>query len=114
MHEMAVAENIVQIIEAELEKLNRQARVTKVNLKIGKLSCVEPAALRLSFQVISRETSLQESVLCIDSVPVKARCKDCGKDFGLNKLDFACPFCSSFRIEILTGRELQIESFEIE
>jgi hydrogenase nickel incorporation protein HypA/HybF len=114
MHEMAVAESILQIIQAKLDKLDRQAKVIKINLKIGKLTCVEPEALRFSFQAVSRETRLQESVLCIDSVPVKARCKDCEKEFRLDELDFACPFCSSLRIEILAGRELQIESFEIE
>jgi hydrogenase nickel incorporation protein HypA/HybF len=114
MHEMAVAESIVQIIQEKLGGLNPQAQVTKVNLKIGKLTCVEPEALRLSFQVLTRETRLEQAALCIDSVPVKAQCKDCHKHFGLTELDFACPFCSSFRVEILAGRELQIESFEIE
>ena len=114
MHEMAVAESIVQIIQEKLGGLNPQAQVTKVNLKIGKLTCVEPEALRLSFQVMAKETRLEEAALCIDSVPVKAQCKDCHKHFGLTELDFACPFCASFRIEILAGRELQIESFEIE
>ena len=114
MHEMAVADSILQIIEGKLAGVNPDAQVTKINLKIGKLTCVEPEALRLCFQVVSKETRLEETVLYIDSVPVRARCKDCEKEFGLEELDFACPFCASLRIEIQTGRELFIDSFEIE
>jgi hydrogenase nickel incorporation protein HypA/HybF len=114
MHEMAVADSIVQIIEGKLAGLNPGARVTRINLKIGKLTCVEPEALKLCFQAVSKETRLEETILCIDSIPVKARCKDCEKDFGLDELDFACPFCASLGIEIETGRELFIDSFEVE
>jgi hydrogenase nickel incorporation protein HypA/HybF len=114
MHEMAVADSILQIIEGKLANLDPNAQVTRINLKIGKLTCVEPEALRLCFQAVSQETRLEKTILCIDSIPVKARCKDCEKDFGLKELDFACPFCASFRIEIETGRELFIDSFEVE
>lgn len=114
MHEMAVAENIIRVIEEKLKELGQNGQVKKINLKIGKLTCVEPEALRLSFVVISRETRLEKASLFIDSVPITGECKNCRKDFCLEELDFACPFCGSFRIEIKTGRELLIESFEID
>jgi len=114
MHEMAIAENIITVIEEKLKDKDQKGEVKKINLKIGKLTCVEPEALRLSFEVISRETRLEKASLFIDSVPITGKCKDCRKNFCLEELDFACPFCGSFRIEIKTGRELFIESFEIE
>ncbi len=114
MHEMVVAENIIKIIEQKLAELDQQGKVKKINLKIGKLTCVEPEALRLSFEVISRETSLEKASLFIESIPITGGCKDCGKDFRLEEVDFICPFCGSFKVEIKTGRELLIESFEIE
>jgi len=114
MHEMAVAENIIKVIEEKLAESGQKMEVKKINLKIGKLTCVEPAALRLSFEALSKETSLEKASLFIDSIPVTGKCNDCDKNFGLKELEFACPFCGSFRIEIKTGRELFIESFEIE
>lgn len=114
MHEMAVAENIIKVIEEKLAEQNQKGKVTKINLKIGKLTCVEPEALRLSFEVISKKTPFQKASLIIDSIPITGKCKDCQKSFSLNDLEFACPFCSSFRMEIKTGRELFIESFEID
>ena len=114
MHEMAVAEGILKIIEVKLKESSEKGEVCKVNLKIGKLTCVEPEALRLSFEAISRDTRLEKANLSIQSIPVTGKCKDCQNDFHLDDLDFACPSCGSFRIDIKTGRELQIESFEIE
>ena len=114
MHEMAVAEGIIQVITEKLKEQDSKAEVRKVHLKIGKLTCVEPEALRLSFEILARETPLEKSSLYIKSVPITGKCKDCGKSLRLTKLDFACPYCGSFRLEIRTGRELFIESIDIE
>jgi hydrogenase nickel incorporation protein HypA/HybF len=114
MHEMAVAENIIKVIEEKIKDLEQKGEVIKVNLKIGKLTCVEPEALKLSFEAISKGTLLDRASLCIESVPITAKCQDCQKDFTLEVLEFCCPFCDSFRIKIKTGEELYLEAFEIE
>jgi len=114
MHEMAVADGIIKVIEEKLKGEDPQAEVSQVNLKIGKLTCVEPEALSLSFEILTRETPLRNALLHIETIPITGKCKDCRRNLELNKLDFACPFCGSFRIDIKTGRELSIESIEIE
>lgn len=114
MHEIAVAENIIKVIEDKLKESNENGQVKRIDLKIGKLTCVEPGALRLSFQVVSQGTPLEKASLNINSVSVTGKCKDCKKSFHLEELEFSCPFCSSLRIEIQSGNELFIESFEIE
>ena len=114
MHEMAVAEGIIQVIMDKLKEQDSKIEVRKVHLKIGKLTCVEPEALRLSFEILARETPLEKSSLHIKSVAITGKCKECGKNLKLTKLDFACPYCGSFRLEIRTGREMFIESIEIE
>jgi len=114
MHEMTIAENIIKILEEKLKEKKQKGEVKRINLKIGKLTCVEPEALKLSFEVISKETPLEKASLFIDSIPITGSCKECHKELHLEVLDFTCPFCGSFRIDIKTGRELFIESFEIE
>jgi hydrogenase nickel incorporation protein HypA/HybF len=114
MHEMAVAENIIKVIVDKLKESKENGQVKRIDLKIGKLTCVEPEALRLSFQAVSQGTPMEKASLNINSVSVTGKCKDCKKSFRLEKLEFACPFCGSYRIEIETGNELFIESFEIE
>ncbi len=113
MHEMAVAENIIKVIEENLRQSKEKGQVKRIDLKIGKLTCVEPEALRLSFQVVSQGTFLEKASLNINSISITGLCKDCRRNFRLEELDFSCPSCGSFRIEIQTGNELFIESFEI-
>lgn len=110
---MAVADGIIKIIEQKLKEEDPQAEVSRVNLKIGKLTCVEPEALRLSFEILTRQTPLRNASLHIKSMPITGRCKDCRKSLKLNRMDFACPYCGSFHIDIKTGRELSLDSFEI-
>jgi hydrogenase nickel incorporation protein HypA/HybF len=111
---MAVAQNIIQIVEDKFSETEQKGEIKKINIKVGKLTCVEPEALRLSFDVMCRDTILKKAVLEIDSVPITVECKDCRKKLTLDKMDFNCPNCGSFRIDVKTGDELFIESFEIE
>ena len=50
MHEMALAESVIQIVE-ETARRNAAAEVRAVWLEIGRLSHVEPEALRFAFEV---------------------------------------------------------------
>ena len=43
-----------------------------------------------------------------------ARCSNCGNEWTLETPAFTCPACDSGRIELLSGRELDIISIEIE
>ena len=51
MHEMGIALQIVEIATASLPPDLGAARVTRVNLKIGKLAAVVPESLRFCFDV---------------------------------------------------------------
>ena len=72
-----------------------------------------PESLRFCFDVVSRETPLAGAELHIEEVPVTARCNECRHEWSLSGPEFHCPSCKGGRIEILTGRELDIQSIEI-
>jgi len=42
------------------------------------------------------------------------RCQKCGKEFHIDHYDFFCPECSDGVLELISGRELQVESLEVE
>ncbi|UCD81911.1 MAG: hydrogenase maturation nickel metallochaperone HypA, partial [Desulfobacterales bacterium] len=88
-------------------------RVEKVNLKIGKLAAVVPDSLRFCFEVAVKDTPLDGAKLAIEELPVVARCKDCDMQWTINSPAFICENCSSGALEIISGRELDIESIEI-
>lgn len=114
MHELSVAQGIIQVIEEELEKRKEKGKIQRINLKVGQLSCVEPEALLFSFEFCSKNTPCESAVLNIEKVPLACQCKECGKKFLPEEAIFICPKCQSYRIEILSGEELYVDSFEIE
>lgn len=113
MHEMGIALQIVEIATASLPVELGAARVAKVNLKVGKLAAVVPESLRFCFNVAVKDTPLEDAVLAIEEVPVVARCKDCGAQWTISEPVFVCKTCRSGSLEILSGRELDIESIEV-
>ena len=113
MHEMGIALQIVEIASASLPPDLGAARVAAVNLKIGKLAAVVPESLRFCFDVAVQDTPLAAAKLVIDEVPVTARCKDCDAHWTIDEAVFICQTCQSGSLEILSGRELDIESIEV-
>jgi hydrogenase nickel incorporation protein HypA/HybF len=113
MHEMGIALQIIQIATESIPPDLKAVRVARVNLKVGKLSAVVPESLRFCFEVASKETALEGAELTIEEIPVVARCRDCQAEWTISKPAFACETCESGNLEILAGRELDIESIEI-
>jgi len=113
MHEMGIAQQIIDIATASIPPDMRSARVERVNLKIGKLSAVVPDSLRFCFEIVSQDTPLAGAELAIEETPVVARCKDCDARWTIAEPVFTCRTCNSGSLEILSGRELDIVSIEI-
>ncbi len=113
MHEMGIALRIVEIASASLPVDLGAARVSKVNLKVGKLAAVVPESLRFCFDVAIKDTPLKDAILAIEEVPVVASCKDCHAQWTIDEPVFICKTCQSGSLEILSGRELDIESIEV-
>ena len=113
MHEMGIALQIIEIATASIPPHAGKMRVDKVNLKIGKLAAVVPESLRFCFDVAVKDTPLDGARLVIEERPVVARCKDCDAEWTIHDLVFTCGNCNSGSLEIISGRELDIESIEI-
>lgn len=113
MHEMGIA---MQVMEIALDSipLNFQGKeVERINLKVGRLSAIVPESLRFCFDIVVRDTPLAGSKLNIEEIPVKARCRDCHFEWTIDDPVFTCTRCQSGAVDIIAGRELDIESIEI-
>ena len=113
MHEMGIALQIIEIASESIPADLKDIKVARVNLKVGKLSAVVPESLRFCFEVASKETALEGAELVIQEIPVVARCNDCDTEWTITEPVFACPKCEGGNFEMLSGRELDIESIEI-
>lgn len=113
MHEMGIAMQIVEIAGASIPADIKGVRVERVNLKVGKLSAVVPESLRFCFEIVSRETCFSGAELNIEEVPVVVVCRDCDEQRTLNEPVFICQNCNGGSVDIVSGRELDIDSIEI-
>ena len=114
MHEMGLAAEIVRIVTDSIPPELTGSKVAQVNLRVGKLAAVVPQSLRFCFEIVARETPAEGARLEIREVAVAARCNRCGHEWEIDEPVFSCPQCSSGSIEMLSGRELDIDSIELE
>lgn len=113
MHELAVAQSLLEIVEQEARPYGG-ARVLRIWLRIGKLSAVVPDALRFAFDAITRGGAAEGAALEIEEVPLKIRCRPCDEVFMVEDPFMICPRCEGIDVEMISGRELEIRSMEIQ
>ena len=114
MHEMALAEGIVGVVEGVLrDRQEENLRVERINLRVGKLNAVVPDALTFCFEVLTKGTELEGAFLNISEVPIRATCSKCGKAFTIDEPWFLCPECAARDIEVISGQEVTVESIEV-
>ena len=113
MHEIFIAESIVQIAEAKaLEQSARSIQVIK--LRLGTFTTIVPEALRFAFEIARRGTLSREAWLDIEIVPMVVRCVVC--EASTQPVGGICLICDQcgFPLEIVSGEELQIEYIEVD
>jgi hydrogenase nickel incorporation protein HypA/HybF len=113
VHELSLVASVFDILE-EKAREHGAARVTKVVLKVGVMSGVVPDLLESAFDSYKKGTLAEEARLEIVRVPVRLRCPDCSGETAREDTDFSCAACGSRRVEVVAGRELVVETIELE
>jgi hydrogenase nickel incorporation protein HypA/HybF len=113
VHELSLIASVFDVLE-EKAREHGAARVTKVVLKVGRMSGVVPDLLESAFDAYKKGTLAEGARLDIVIVPTKLRCPDCGGEAVREDTDFSCAACGSRRVEIVEGRELVVEKIELE
>ncbi len=118
MHELSIVTGIVESVTESLAALpdsSRGARVVEVRLKVGALASVVPESLEFCYEIAAAGTPLEGSRLAIRLLPVVVHCAPCGVDAELVGVQsFRCPRCGKPCMDLRQGRELEIDSIEIE
>src|SRR5690349_3956420 len=108
MHELSIAESILDIVTAEAVK-HQAPDVIAIKLRLGEFTGVVREALEFAFEIARQGTVAERALLEIEWVPLETRCSGCGltarqgEDFCL-----VCECCGR-PVEILSGREMQVE-----
>jgi len=110
MHELSLAESIVDIAVRHA----RGRRVTRVEVAVGHLRQVVPAALEFAFELVAQGTAVEGAELVLDEVPGAGLCGTCGVESRLDSFPLLCRSCGSSDLEIVAGEELLVESLDVE
>jgi hydrogenase nickel incorporation protein HypA/HybF len=108
MHEMGIVTELIDICS---ERANG-AKVHRVVLTIGKLSCVLPDAVRFCFDLAAEGTALEGATLEIREKDGLGRCRKCEAKVKLEKPFGRCE-CGGTDFEWLEGEELGISEMEV-
>jgi hydrogenase nickel incorporation protein HypA/HybF len=113
MHELSITQSMLNLVLEQAGKAKAN-KVGKINLVIGGMTGVVGECVQFYFDLLSKGTPADGAALAIKAVPIKAKCRDCGKLFKVREFDWTCPRCSGNNIEIVAGKELFVESIEVE
>ncbi len=113
MHEMAISESIIGILEDEGRRQHYE-RVRKVRVEIGPFSGIETDALRFTFDVVTRGTLAENAVLEIVETQAQAWCLQCARTVTIHERFDACPHCGSHQLQVTSGEEMRIKDLEVD
>lgn len=112
MHEMSLCQGILEILESQAKTQN-YSKVKCVYLEIGKLSSIEPDALRFGFDIVMKNSLADNARLEIIEIDGKAWCFDCGQTIIIEQRYDPCPLCGSVKLQINEGEQMRIKELEV-
>jgi len=113
MHELGIAQSALERALEEMRKAGA-SRVSRIVLRIGRLSGVDAESLRFAFEAVRVDTPAAEAELTIEDAPAVAHCAPCEADFTpTSGPPFACPRCQAWSGTIVHGRELDLMRVEM-
>jgi hydrogenase nickel incorporation protein HypA/HybF len=113
MHEQSIVESLLSLALNNAEKAKAR-RILSIKLIVGELTGVEKEAVNFYFGFLAKNTIAAGAILDFNYTKAQLRCRDCDIIFPRQKLNYNCPKCRKKAVEIVGGRELYIESMEIE
>ncbi|HEY95492.1 MAG TPA: hydrogenase maturation nickel metallochaperone HypA [Dehalococcoidia bacterium] len=113
MHELSIVESLLALVLEHADKAEAE-KVVGVNLVVGELSGVVDEAVEFYWDFLTRETIAKDSRIIFRHVSARLKCRKCGEVFLSSENGYICPKCSEQQVDIIAGRELFIESLEVE
>jgi hydrogenase nickel incorporation protein HypA/HybF len=105
MHEYSLIENLLETVTSQLEAqgVNSPDAVKEVCIRVGALAIHSEESFAQAFQMRAHGTVLSKAKLCLELVPGRIKCENCGNEatVGLGDADchdalpvVPCPKCA--------------------
>jgi len=113
MHEYSIVQSLLDQCE-ENARANDAKKVTKVVVKIGVMSGVEPDLLQNAFDTFKEGTMCENCEYIQLIQPIIISCHKCKKESKLKKNEYCCPHCQSVELDVIDGEDLMLMQLELE
>ncbi|MCL1144552.1 hydrogenase maturation nickel metallochaperone HypA [Shewanella marinintestina] len=113
MHEYSIVTALIEQCE-QLAAKNNATAITRVEIKLGILSGVEPGLLSTAFDTFKLEGICRNSELIMQIQPLLVACNDCNKQTLHNERCVICSHCHSSNTNVLDGEDMMLMQLELE
>lgn len=113
MHEMSICDGILKSA-VEAAEAEGATRINHVDVTFGELTQIVEDALQFAFEVLRKDTIAENATLGITILEGRSRCMDCSAEFRHDRYEVKCPECGSYLCTLLQGRELRIDSIDVD
>ena len=112
MHELSLTRSLLDIVEDYASK-HRFQRVNSMKLSFGRLSCLDPQALKFAFEVQSAGTRAEGAGLNFEIIPARITCLTCNREVEVTSWTTTCPLCRGEEV-LLTGGTEELKFLEMD
>jgi hydrogenase nickel incorporation protein HypA/HybF len=121
VHEGSITTQIVENVLKEAKK-RRAKKVVELQLVIGKLTFLNPEQVRFWYEILTKDTIMQNSKLDIEESEGIVRCPNCGYEGNFKYVDdpalhiptptLNCPRCNRV-VDIVGGKDCLIKNVKM-
>jgi len=113
VHELSIAKSLIELA-CDYAEREGASRVNRISVRLGSESVVF-RSLYFCFDSAASNTMCEGAELDIEQVPLTAFCPACDEaKVLLSRTSFRCPDCGTPTPKILTGREMQLVSLNLQ
>jgi hydrogenase nickel incorporation protein HypA/HybF len=114
MHELSIVDALIEQVGRELHRADQHGKVLGLELSIGRFSGVNCDSLRFAFELLAPGTLVEGAKVEIREVKASCHCHACHASTEIDDLVFQCPKCGSEEITIEGGRDLLLQTIDVE
>ncbi|MEE4293195.1 MAG: hydrogenase maturation nickel metallochaperone HypA [Xanthomonadales bacterium] len=113
MHELSVCQGLMRQVE-RIAAENGAQIVSKIVLKVGPLSGIEPDLLQHAFTIAREGTVASGAELEVQGGQLVVHCRECGGSGEAAPNRLLCPDCGGWQVDVTEGEELLLMSMDLE
>ncbi len=113
MHEYSIVGALIEQCEKHAAE-HRAKGISRVAIKVGVLSGIEPALLQTAFDTFKQAGICRHARLEMQVQPLVVFCRLCGQQSTLAERQVICPQCGSRDTQVIDGEEMLLMQLELE